>query len=115
VLTIYGIPNCDTCKKARKWLDANSIEHRFHDVRVDGLEKPMLARWSSAVGWQKLLNTRSTTWRGIPESERQGMDEKRALALMLAQPTLIKRPVFDSGDTIMIGFSAEQYAQAITN
>ena len=109
MLTIYGIPNCDTCKKARKWLEANSVEHQFHDLRVDGLEKTMLDRWAGQVGWQKLLNTRSTTWRGLAESERQEINEKRALGLMLAHPTLIKRPVLESGNEILIGFSEEKY------
>jgi Spx/MgsR family transcriptional regulator len=111
VLTLYGIPNCDTCKKAHKWLDANSIEHRFHDVRVDGLEQSLLQRWASNAGWEKLLNTRSMTWRGIPESQRQGMNEKRALKLMLEHPTLIKRPVLDTGDAVLVGFSPAMYAE----
>ena len=78
MLTIYGIPNCDTCKKARKWLETNSVEHQFHDLRVDGLEKTMLDRWAGQVGWQKLLNTRSTTWRGLAESERQTTGRRSA-------------------------------------
>ena len=109
MLTIYGIPNCDTCKKARKWLETNSVEHKFHDLRVDGLEKTMLDRWAGQASWQKLLNTRSTTWRGLAESERQEINEKRALDLMLAHPTLIKRPVLESGNEILVGFSEERY------
>lgn len=109
MLTIYGIPNCDTCKKARKWLEGNSIEHRFHDLRSDGLDKTMLARWAEHTDWQTLLNTRSTTWRSIPEPERQDINEKRALKLMLAHPTLIKRPVLESGKNVLVGFSAETY------
>lgn len=110
MLTLYGIPNCDTCKKARKWLDANSITHHFHDVRADGLDMPMLTRWARHVGWQKLLNTRSTTWRQIPETERRDINEEHALKLMLANPTLIKRPVLESGNKVMVGFSTETYA-----
>ena len=109
MLTLYGIPNCDTCKKARKWLDANSIEHHFHDVRVDGLKPATLQHWASSAGWEKLLNTRSATWRGIAESRRQDMNKKRALELMLEQPTLIKRPVLDTGDAILVGFSTTMY------
>ena len=111
MLTIFGIPNCDTCKKARKWLEANSVEYRFHDLRVDGLEKTMLVSWTRQAGWQKLLNTRSTTWRGLAESDRQEISEKRALDLMLAHPTLIKRPVLDWGNEILVGFSAEKYLE----
>ena len=109
MLTLYGIPNCDTCKKSRKWLDANSVEYRFHDLRVDGLDKSMLARWARQVAWQKLLNTRSTTWRGIEEHEKQDMNEKRALALMLEHPTLVKRPVIEDGNQVIVGFSADNF------
>ena len=109
MLTLYGIPNCDTCKKSRKWLDANSVEYRFHDLRVDGLDKSMLARWARQVAWQKLLNTRSTTWRGIAEHEKQDMNEKRALALMLEHPTLVKRPVIEDGNQVIVGFSADNF------
>jgi arsenate reductase len=114
VVTIYGIPNCDTCRKSRKWLETNSVEHRFHDLRADGLDKSVLARWAKHAGWQKLLNTRSTTWRGIPEADRQDLNEKRAIKLMLAQPTLIKRPVLDTGDEILLGFTNDTYADAIS-
>lgn len=109
MLTIYGIPNCDTCRKARKWLETNSVEHRFHDLRVDGLEKATLERWAQSAGWQKLLNTRSTTWRGLPETDRQNLKEKRALELMLELPTLVKRPVAEVGDILLVGFSADRY------
>ncbi len=109
MLTIYGIPNCDSCKKARKWLEANSIEYRFHDFRSDGLEKAALLRWVKRSGWQKLLNTRSTTWRGLAESVRQDLNEKRALKLMLQYPTLIKRPVLEEKNSVIVGFSAETY------
>lgn len=113
MLTIYGIPNCDSCKKARKWLEKNSVEHRFHDLRADGLDEAMLVRWGRHAGWQTLLNTRSTTWRGVPLAERQDMNEQRAMSLMLANPTLIKRPVLDTGDDILVGFSLEQYRKAL--
>ena len=110
MLTIYGIPNCDTCRKARKWLDANSVEYRFHDLRVDGINKEMLAHWLESVGWQPLLNTRSLTWRGLAESDKQDLDETRAIDLMLLHPTLVKRPLADSGESILIGFSEADYA-----
>ncbi len=115
MLTLYGIPNCDACKKARKWLDANSAPHQFHDVRSDGLEMSMLMRWADHVGWQKLLNTRSTTWRQIPESERQNINEERALELMLAHPTLVKRPILEIKRVILVGFTTEAYADAISD
>jgi len=110
VLTIYGIPNCDTCRKARKWLDANSVEHRFHDLRVDGIDKEMLNRWLESAGWQKLLNTRSATWRGLTEADKQDLDETRAIDLMLLHPTLVKRPLADSGESVLIGFSEADYS-----
>lgn len=114
MLTIYGIPNCDTCRKARKWLDANSVEHRFHDLRADGLEKTALVRWVSRVGWQQLLNTRSTTWRGLPEADRQELNEKLALKLMLQHPTLIKRPVLEMKQQVLVGFPADAYAKLVS-
>ena len=109
MLTLYGIPNCDACKKARKWLDTNSFAHQFHDVRADGLEMSMLTRWAEIVGWQKLLNTRSTTWRQIPEAERRNINEKNALKLMLANPTLIKRPVLEQKEKVLVGFAEAEY------
>jgi Spx/MgsR family transcriptional regulator len=111
VLTIYGISNCDTCRKARKWLDANTLSYRFHDIRIDGLDRATLERWAINTGWKKLLNVRSTTWRGIPESTRQEINERRALELMLQYPTLIKRPVLEFEKKIIVGFSAKDYAE----
>ena len=110
VPTIYGIPNCDSCRKARKWLDANEVSHHFHDLREDGVDTDMLERWAGFVGWKKLLNTRSTTWRSIAKSERQNLSEGTALALMEAHPTLIKRPVLDAGKTVQVGFDPESFA-----
>jgi len=110
VLTIYGIPNCDSCRKARRWLESGSVEHHFHDLRNDAIRSDVLARWAGSVGWQKLLNTRSTTWRGIPQEQREDMDEERALKLMLQHPTLIKRPVLENKNLILVGFSDESYA-----
>jgi arsenate reductase len=91
MLTVYGIKSCDTCRKARKYLAENDIEFRFHDVRDDGLDIQMLERWSVRIEWQKLLNRQSLTWRKIPEVDREGMTKNRAFALMLDQPTLVKR------------------------
>ena len=110
MLTIYGIPSCDTCRKARKWLTENNREHTFHDLRQDGLDIQMLDRWSRTLEWQKLLNTRSLTWRKIPEVDRTGMTKNRAIALMLEQPTLVKRPVLECEEFVAVGFSPANYA-----
>lgn len=109
MLTIYGIPSCDTCRKARKWLTEQEKEHRFHDLRADGLDIRMLDRWTRTLGWQKLLNTRSLTWRKIPEVDRAGMTKNRAVALMLEQPTLVKRPVLECEKFVAVGFSPANY------
>jgi arsenate reductase len=109
VFVLYGIPNCDTCRKARKWLDRKGIEYRFHDVRADGLDENTIRKWTGAVDWKKLLNTRSTTWRSLTDKDRQDLDEKRAIELMLQHPTLIKRPVAECRDEILVGFSEDSY------
>lgn len=110
-LTIFGLPGCDTCRKARKWLADNGHEHRFHDLREDGLDMQMLQRWSDRLDWQPLLNTRSLTWRKIPPNDRAGMAGDRALACMLQHPTLIKRPLLEYGDLVTVGYSAASYEQ----
>ena len=105
MITVYGIKNCDTCRKARKWLDAQGIEHRYHDFREDGLDDKPLSDWVKAVGWETLLNRRGTTWRKLPEATREGLTSDSATALMLENPTLIKRPVFDMSGNYAVGFS----------
>lgn len=107
MITIYGIPNCDTCRKARKWLTAGGLEHRFHDFRKDGLQGDKVSAWSAAVGWEKLLNRRGTTWRQLPESAKTEVSETSAIALMTENPTLIKRPVFEDGKNIYVGFDSK--------
>ena len=107
--TLYGIKSCDSCRKARKWLDGHKISYRFHDVREDGLDIQMLERWSTRIDWHKLLNTRSTTWRQLPDKERDGMSKDRAMATMLKYPTLVKRPVMESEEFLSVGFSANNY------
>ena len=114
MLTIYGIPSCDTCRKARKWLTEHSKEHRFHDIRADGLDIQMLNRWARTLEWQKLLNSRSPTWRKIPEVDRAGMTKNRAMALMLEKPTLIKRPVLECEEFVAVGISPLNYEQIFT-
>jgi arsenate reductase (glutaredoxin) len=109
--TLYAIRSCDTCRQARQWLDAHGIEHRVHDLRDDGVNIQMLERWADHVDWRELLNTRSLTWRKLPEVDRSNMSLSRALAVMLDQPTLVKRPVLEHGGGIEVGFSPARYAQ----
>jgi arsenate reductase len=109
-VTIYGIPNCDTMKKARAWLDANGVAYDFHDYRANGLERERLKSWAAKVGWERLLNKASTTFRELPDKDKASVDEAKAIALMLAQPTMIKRPVLDKGGDLTIGFKPDVYA-----
>lgn len=113
MVTLYGIKTCDTCRKALKWLDAQGIDHKFHDIRADGLKPATLSSWIKAHGWENVLNKRSTTWREIPEKARGGLDDTSAAALLLKHPTLIKRPVFDTGRGVLIGFT-DQTRTALT-
>jgi len=103
--TVFGIPNCDTVKKARNWLSDQGIDYRFHDFRKDGLEAAQLRGWVKRLGWEVLLNTRGTSWRKLPENERQCDNADRAIALMLATPSLIKRPVIEHGAHLTVGFT----------
>ena len=104
-MILYGINNCDAVRKARKWLDDHAISHQFHDYRKDGLDTGLIEHLEAAVGWERLLNRRSTSWRRLPETERSGMSREKAQRLMLNHPTLIKRPLLDTGSDIIIGFS----------
>lgn len=110
MITVYGIKNCDTCRKVLKWLSAEGIEHRFHDFRADGLEAASLSTWVKAVGWDTLLNRRGTTWRNLSDSQKDGVDEAKAEALMGDNPTLIKRPVFETGRQVLVGFGDAERA-----
>ncbi len=107
--TIYGIKNCDTMKKARAWLDAKGIAYAFHDYKVEGIDRPRLEAWARKVGWETLLNRSGTTFRKLPEARKEGLDEARALALMLEQPSMIKRPVLENGGKLLVGFKVDQY------
>lgn len=113
MITLYGISNCDTIKKARKWLEANSIDYRFHDFRKDGLEAALLRSWVSELGYETLLNKRGTTWRQLPDSVKAGIDETQAIAVMLEQPAIIKRPVLDTGTVRTVGFKDAEYASLL--
>jgi len=109
-ITIYGIKACDTMKKARAWLDEHGVEYVFHDYKSEGIDAAALARWSKAAGWETLLNKAGTTFRKLPDADKEGLNEKKALALMKAQPSLIKRPVLDVGGDLLVGFKPERYA-----
>lgn len=113
MLTVYGIHSCDTCRRAKKYLEERGIEHRFHDIRDDGLDKAMLTRWDKRVGWEVLLNKRSLSWRKVPETDRESMDRDKALSAMLDQPTLIKRPVFEADGWMAVGFSEKRFAELL--
>ncbi len=110
MITLFGLKNCDTCRKALKWVAGQGIEHRFLDIRADGISRGRITAWAGALGWQVLLNRRSTTWRRIPEAERADLDEVRAVALMAAHPTLIKRPVIETGTATLVGFTKDTEA-----
>ena len=111
MITLYGIKNCDTVRKARKWLDAHGVDYQFHDFREQGLDKDAVAAWIDELGWQKLVNRRSTSWKGRSEQERSGMNDETALQATLKHPTLIKRPLLDTGHQRYPGFSAANYAR----
>ncbi|MDP2149076.1 arsenate reductase [Parvibaculum sp.] len=111
VLTVYGLKNCDTCRKALKWLDEEGVAYRFRDVRADGLKTADIRRFAAAAGWETLLNKAGTTWRGLPKSETENAGEAQALKLMAAHPALIKRPVFETASgEIVVGFRDAQKA-----
>lgn len=111
MITLYGIKNCDTVRKARKWLDSNHVDYRFHDFREDGVDKDALAAWIDELGWQNLVNRRSSSWKNLDEKDRENMDDETAQKAILAQPTLIKRPLLDTGKQRYTGFSAASYAK----
>ncbi len=113
MITLYGIKNCDTVRKARQWLESRGVEYRFHDFRADGLQAGLLERLEAGLGWENMLNRRGTSWRKLEESRRENLDRGKALALMLDQPALIKRPVLETGTKILIGFSPDHYANEL--
>jgi len=111
--TIYGIKNCDTMKKARAWLDGHGVTYDFHDYKSEGITKEKLREWSNEVGWETLLNRAGTTFRKLADGDKDGLNEKKALALMLAQPSMIKRPVLDLGGRRLVGFKPDVYAKEV--
>jgi len=113
-ITIYGIKNCDTMKKARTWLDKAGVEYAFHDYKTKGIEREHLEKWAKKVDWETLLNRAGTTFKKLPDKDKTGVTEKKAIALMLAQPSMIKRPVLDlGGGKLLVGFKPEQYAASL--
>ena len=113
-ITIYGIKNCETMKKARAWLDKHGIDYSFHDYKTVGIKRERLERWCKKAGWETLLNRAGTTFRKLPDKDKDGLDAKSAMALMLTQPSMIKRPVLDlGGGKLIVGFAPEQYDKAL--
>jgi arsenate reductase len=113
-ITIYGIKNCDTMKKARAWLDSHGVAYGFHDYKAEGIAREKLKSWSNELGWETLLNRAGTTFRKLPESDKEDLNERKAIALMLAQPSMIKRPVLDIGGKLLVGFKPEIYAREVS-
>ena len=111
--TVYGIKNCDTVKKALKWLDAEGIAYTFHDLRTDGLTTEMARRWVDALGWESALNRRSTTWRELPGADKESLDTAKAVQLLVQHPTLVKRPVFEGKSNIFNGFTDGSRAKLV--
>ncbi len=111
--TLYGIKNCDTVKKARAWLEANGVSYAFQDYKVEGIDRARLEGWSRDVGWEALLNRAGTTFRKLPDADKADVDERKALALMLNQPSMIKRPVLELDGRLIVGFKPEQYEEAV--
>lgn len=112
-LTLYGIPNCDTVKKARAWLDSKGVAYAFHDYKKAGAPPAALRDWVAEHGWETVLNRAGTTFRALPEADKAGLDADRAIALMLAQPSMIKRPVLDLGGRRLVGFKPDAWAGAL--
>jgi len=108
-MILYGIPNCDTVKKARRWLDDHGVAYRFHDFRKDGLDPGKLQGWVGDIGWEKLLNKAGTTFRKLPDAAKDGLDAASAQALMLDQPAMIRRPVVESASGLSVGFAADDW------
>jgi arsenate reductase len=111
-VTIYGIKNCDTMKKARSWLDSRDVAYEFHDYKASGIDRGRLESWAGQVGWEVLLNRAGTTFRALPEKDKEGLNQRKAIALMMAQPSMIKRPVLDLDGKLFVGFKPELYETA---
>ena len=113
MITVYGIKNCDTMKKAFKWLDKQGVEYQFHDYKKEGVDANTLSTWSKKVGWETLLNRRGTTWRKLPDKIKDNINEKSALKIMQEQPSIIKRPVLKKGASYLVGFDEASYKKLL--
>lgn len=113
-IDFYGIPNCDTVKKARKWLEAEGVDYTFHDYKKEGADSARLGEWADIVGWEVLLNTRGTTYRKLPEGDRTDIDRHKAIALMSEHPSMIKRPVVEYPGGLLVGFKPEDWQAALS-
>ena len=109
MIEFYGIPNCDTVKKARTWLEGKGLAYTFHDYKKEGADKAKLAGWAKEVGWETLLNRAGTTFKKLPDADKADLTEARAIALMLAQPSMIKRPVIEHAEGLLVGFKPDQW------
>ena len=112
MLTLYGIPNCDTVKKARTWLNDQGVAYAFHDYKKSGADQASLRRWTNALGWETVLNRAGTTFRALPDADKAGLDEDKAIALMLAQPSMIKRPIVEGDGKLVAGFKPDAWQAA---
>lgn len=112
-ITMYGITNCDTIKKARDWLGAHGVAYAFHDYKAEGIDKARLQDWVDRLGWEVLLNRAGTTFRKLPDTDKANIDAAKAIALMQAQPSMIKRPVLDADGDLLVGFKPDQYQQKL--
>ena len=112
-MILYGIPNCDTVKKARVWMEGQARPYTFHDYKKAGVDEARLRGWVGRVGWEKLLNRAGTTFRKLPEADKADLDSDKAVALMLAQPSMIKRPVLEAGEVLLVGFKPEEWNAAL--
>ena len=113
-ITIYGIKNCDTMKKARAWLDKQGVEYAFHNYKSAGIERERLERWAKKIGWETLINRAGLTFKKLPDKDKEGLREKKAIALMLRQPSMIKRPVLElGGGKLLVGFNPDTYKSAV--
>lgn len=112
-VTMYGIKNCDTIKKARAWMDKRGVDYQFHDYKTAGIEKERLDGWVKKAGWEALLNRAGMTFKKLPDSEKEGLTEAKAIKLMLARPSMIKRPVLEAGDKLLVGFKPEVYEKEL--
>jgi Spx/MgsR family transcriptional regulator len=113
-ITLYGIPNCDTVKKARTWLNTKNLEHDFHDFKKSWVDEAHLLRWCDALGWEKVLNKAGTTFKKLADSDKTNLNQTKAIALMLAQPSMIKRPIVEHPGGLLIGFKADEWSAAIS-